>query len=81
MKNSIGLIEEGTDKSEIEDAFGRIVNIGVYQLELCKDISSELLIDEIALQQISNIEFCIETNQYEWFKKYIQKMSILTFHF
>lgn len=80
LRNSIGLIEEGTDKREIEDAFGRIVNIGVYQLELCKDISSELLIDEIALQQINNIEFCIGTNQYEWFKKYIQKMSVLTFH-
>ncbi len=80
LKNSIGILDNGEERNEVEDAFERIVKIGMYQLELCSDINSELLIDEISWQQINNIEFCIEADQYEWFKKYIKKMSLLTFH-
>lgn len=79
LKNYIGFIDNGEEKKEVEDSFDRIVNLGVYQLELCKDINSELLINEISIQQINNFEFCIEFDRYEWFKKYIKKMSLLTF--
>ena len=79
LKNSIRLLDKGEDKNSIEDSFDRIVSIGVYQLELCKDINSELIVDEISSQQISNIKFCIESDHYEWFKKYIKKVISLTF--
>ncbi len=79
LKNYIGIIINGEEKKELEDSFDRILNLGVYQLELCKDIHSELLINEISIQQKNNIEFCIEFDRYEWFKKYIKKMSVLTF--
>ena len=78
LKKSIELVGHG-EKNEVEDSFERIVSFGVYQLELCKDISSELIIKEISIQQINNIEFCIEADQYEWFKKYIRKLTSLTF--
>lgn len=79
LKNSMHLLDEGEDKDAIEDSFERIVNIGRYQLELCNDINSELTVNEITKQQISNIEFCIKVNHYEWFKKYIKKIISLTF--
>ncbi|MBQ8279121.1 MAG: hypothetical protein IJZ23_04715 [Roseburia sp.] len=79
LKNSIALIVNGEEKLEVEESFNRIANIGVYQLRLCNDINSELLVGEIIVQQIKNIECCINSEQYEWFKKYIHNMSILTF--
>lgn len=78
LRNSIKLVENG-EKCEVEDSFDRIINLGAYQLELCEDINSDLLVNEIVLQQINNIEFCIEAEQYEWFKKYIKKLTIVTF--
>jgi len=80
LKNSIGIAENIAEEKEITDAFERIVKFGIYQLELCKDINSEILINEISCQQINNINFCIKSNQYEWFKLYIKKLSIFTFH-
>lgn len=79
LKSSIGFIHNGNGKGEVDDSFDRIVNIGIYQLELCRDINSELLIKEIVTQQIKNIEFCIDSDLFEWFKKYIGKINILTF--
>ena len=79
LKNSVSLLDYGEDRKSVEDSFERIVNIGVYQLELCKDINSELIVDEISSQQIKNIKFCIEINHYEWFKKYTKQVIALTF--
>lgn len=79
LKNSISLICEGNNKEDIDDSFDRIVDIGIYQLELCKDINSELLIKDIVVQQSKNLEFCVEWDLFEWFKKYIKKINILTF--
>ncbi len=80
LKNSIILVENADDKKEIEDAYERIINISLYQLKLCKDVNSELLISNITELQVKNIKFCIKTEQFEWFKKYIKEMSILSFH-
>lgn len=77
LANSIKLRDNGEDG--IEESFERIVKFGLYQLELCEDIGSELLINEISAQQLKNIEFCIDAEQYEWFKKYIKMMGKLNF--
>lgn len=76
LENSIKLRNK---EGDVEQSFERIVKFGLYQLELCEDIGSELLLDEISSQQLKNIEFCIEKEQYEWFKKYIKMMGQLNF--
>lgn len=79
LNNSIQLLDEGENKKEIEESFERIVNVGIYQLELSSDINSRLLINEIKKQQVENIKFCIKSNQYGWFEKYINSLSRFTF--
>ena len=79
LENSMLLLKNGEHKEDIEDSFDRIVNLGIDQIELCKEINSELLIADISKQQIKNIDFCIEAEQYEWFKKYIKRLCEVTF--
>lgn len=79
LKSYANLIGSHEKKEEIEESFENIVEIGKYELELCKDVNSDMLINVIAVQQISNIEYCIEIGQWEWFKKYINELSVLTF--
>ena len=80
LENSIALISKGESKEQIEDSFDRIIDIGIYQLQICKEVNSDLLISDVIGQQVLNIDFCIRTEQYEWFKKYIEKLSDLTFY-
>lgn len=79
LKNSIILLDNGEKIESINDSFERIVNMGIYQLELCQNINSELLINEIALQQRENLTVCIEADRYEWFKVYAEKLCVLCY--
>jgi len=79
LSNSISILQSGDTKECIEKSFDNIVNISIYQLKICKDVSSDLIITDVGNQQIFNINFCIDTNQYEWFKKYIKEINLFAF--
>lgn len=79
LKNSIAFEGENANADDVEKSFERIINFNIYELKLCKNIKSEITIDKIISQQIKNIKFCIEKNQYEWFKKYIDSYNVFLF--
>ena len=80
LSNSIRLIEDGEDSKAIDESFQQIIDIGIYELNLCNDINSDLLVSDIICQQFSNINFCIDAKQYERYKKYVNELTHLTFH-
>lgn len=71
VKNSLNFEGENAKTEDVKKSFERIINFNIYVLKLCKNINSEITINRIIYQQIANLEFCIEKNQYELFKKYI----------
>lgn len=80
LSNSIGMIGHGNTSTEIEKSFNEILNIYLFELDMCSKINSDLVVEDIIDQNIKNIEFCIKTKQYEWFKDYIHKINILNFN-
>lgn len=79
LKNSVGMISEGNSDESLEKSFNEIVNINIFQLELCEKIDSDILIKKILNQQILNLEFCIDSKQYDWFKLYFEGFNNLVF--
>lgn len=79
LKNSLRFKGENTNTQDIESSFDNIVAFNISELKLCRKINSEITVDKLIKQQIKNIDFCIEKNQYEWFKKYIKEYSIFLF--
>ena len=75
MKASITLISRGCDKEQIDEQFFRIVEIIISQLAMCKSVDSDVLISHVVAQNYKNLKFCIETNQYEWFKQYVDRLN------
>lgn len=78
LKNCIK-ISEASGKNGVETSFKDIVVLNIDLLELCKNIKSELLIEELVKQQYRNLRFCVEHQQYEWFKEYLQKYNLFVF--
>ena len=79
LSNSIGMVDNGSTTEEIEKSYNEILEIYLFELEMCFKINSDLVIDDIIDQNVKNIEFCIKTKQYEWFKEYINKINMLNF--
>ena len=79
VKNSLNFEGENAKTEDVEKSFERIINFNIYVLKLCKNINSEITINRIIYQQIANLEFCIEKNQYELFKKYIDAYTVFLF--
>lgn len=79
MEESISIAGKGSDKESINEQFSRIVSFNIGQLLKCKNVKSEMLVQHIVAQNYKNVEFCIKTNQYEWFKQYIEKLNHLVF--
>lgn len=79
LSNSIKMIDKGNTVEEVKKSYSKILEIYIFELEMCSKINSDLIIDDIIEQNIKNIEFCIKTEQYEWFKEYIHKISFLNF--
>lgn len=75
LENSISIISNGEDGKKINESFERIAKFGMRQLELCDSTDAEMLIHDISGQQYENLYFCIKTNQYEWFSKYLDEMT------
>ncbi|MBE6811105.1 MAG: hypothetical protein E7521_08650 [Ruminococcaceae bacterium] len=71
LKNSIGTL----DSSDLEKSFEAILEFNCMQLDFCKTIKSELLINKIAKQQYKNLKFCIDNFQSEWYKRYIDDLK------
>lgn len=79
LQNSLRFAGENANASDIESSFENIVSFNISELNLCSKISSEITVDKVIKQQIKNLKFCIEKNQYEWFKKYTDEYSIFLF--
>lgn len=79
LSNSIGMIENGNSTEEIEKSYDEILDIYLFELDMCSKINSDLVIEDIINQNVKNIEFLIKTKQYEWFKDYIHRVSLLNF--
>lgn len=79
LQNSLRFEGENANANEIESSFENIVDFNISELKLCRKINSEITVDKVIQQQIKNIDFCIDKNQYEWFKKYIDEYSVFLF--
>ena len=80
LDNSIKLLSNGqASQNCIQDSFRKLVLINIQLLESCSNINSKLIISNIVRQQENNIQYCISTNQYEWFKDYLDECNRLLF--
>lgn len=79
LRQSISLIDELNDDKTVEASYDMLINLGMEQIRICNSIPSKILKKEIIVQQYKNIKMCIDTNQYIWFKNYIDAMINLTF--
>lgn len=79
LQNSLRFEGENAEINDVEKSFENIINFNINELKMCKKINSEITIDKVVAQQIKNIKFCIDKNQYEWFKKYIEEYSFFLF--
>ena len=78
LKHSLEIsVSEGPD--EAENAFDQIVAFNISQLELCKNIKSELVLDTLVMEQKENISFCIDHRQFDWYKKYLHQYNLFVF--
>lgn len=75
LKDSIAIIGNGNNESQANELFSQIVDYNISQISNCKNVKSDMLIQHVATQNYKNIEFCINSNQYEWFKQYISKLN------
>ena len=78
LKKSVEFIDSGSNREQVEKSFKRIAKFGKMQLERCGEIDSEILKTDIGRQQYLNIKFCIESNQFEYFKMYLKTILQLT---
>ena len=79
MQNSLRFEGENAKAEDIENSFDNIINFNISELKMCSKIKSEITVDKVIIQQIKNLNFCIDKNQYEWFKKYIDEYSLFVF--
>lgn len=63
----------GVEKELRMDTFESIVELNVFELNLCKTIKSQELIKKIVRQQRRNLCFCIENLQITWYEKYFDE--------
>lgn len=78
LTNSIR-IARNTNLDNVESVFSKIVQFNIDQLDLCKNIQAEMMIDTIIDEQLANLRFCITHDRFEWYKKYISKFSTFVF--
>ena len=79
LQNSLRFEGENANSEDIENSFDNIISFNISELKLCSKINSEITVDKVIKQQIKNLNFCIEKNQYEWFKKYIDTYNVFVF--
>lgn len=78
LTNSIQ-ISQNSEKEDTEDEFDKIVRFNINQLDLCKAVKSELMVETIIFEQRENLEFCAKHDRFEWFKKYMHKFNQFVF--
>lgn len=78
LTNSIR-IARNTNIDNVESVFSKIVHFNIEQLDLCKNVQSEMMVDTIIDEQLANLRFCITHDRFEWYKKYISKYSTFVF--
>ena len=64
------------DKSNKElrfETFESIVQLNIFELNLCKSIKSEELVKKIVRQQRKNLCFCVDNLQISWYEKYFDE--------
>ena len=78
LKNHIRMAEVSNSR-DIAATFKNIAVFHIELLDLCKNLQSELLIEELIEQQYQNLQFCIEHEQYAWFKEYLHRYNRFVF--
>lgn len=78
LTNSIR-IARNTNIDNVESVFSKIVHFNIDQLDLCKNVQSEMMINTIIDEQLANLRFCITHDRFEWYKKYISKYNLFVF--
>ncbi len=73
LKNSITIASSDENSDQALEMFDKIVNLNIFELELCKNIKSSELIKKTIRQQYKNLCFCVKNHQMEWYKKYFEK--------
>ena len=67
------------EKENVADyLFDKIVNYELYQVINSKNSKSESFISDLFKQYAKNISICIKIDRFEWFKKYISKLNLLS---
>ncbi len=73
IKNSIGIAMKNNNKNAAEESFGRIVELNMFEIKLCKSIKSSRLRKKIIAQQHINLRFCINNHLIELYQKYLNE--------
>ncbi len=74
LKSSISISESHPQNGDsVVEIFDRIVELNMFELELCKAIKSRQAVDKVVTQQSENLCFCIKNYQFEWYKIYFEE--------
>lgn len=78
LTNSIRIAQK-TNVDNVEAVFSKILQFNIDQLDLCKNVQSEMMLDTVIDEQLTNLRFCITHDRFEWYKKYISKYCTFVF--
>ena len=59
--------------------FNKVILYSMYQIELAKECTSEYFIDSLMNQHKKNLFACIQTKQFNLYKKYIDAINRLIY--
>ena len=75
LANSVTMITSGKKQEDVDWLFKQIIDFNIYQIDICEKVSSGLLMEYVTKQNFLNIKTCVETNQYEWFRLYVDAIN------
>lgn len=72
-------LSDHSGHNDVEKSFREVVYFNIKELELCKNLQSDLLVRALLDEQEENLRYCIDNMQYEWFKIYFHEFSVFVF--
>ena len=72
-------ISDHSGPKDVEKSFREVVDFNIKELELCKNLQSDLLVKALLNEQEENLRYCIDNMQYEWYKIYFHEFSVFVF--
>ncbi|NLJ89451.1 MAG: hypothetical protein GX323_01010 [Clostridiales bacterium] len=73
------IIEKNVSEDEVDYFFNKVILYSMYQIELAKECTSEYFIDSLIDQHKKNLFACIQTKQFNLYKKYIDAINRLIY--